>query len=143
MRAILFTLLLLATFVSAQPQRQLRPQRQPELYEQNSPPTAQGVWFKDGLAGSIGWQGYPVPMGSQVVLKGRNFASQPVLLMLRYSAFAEADSVLYVWPRLAYDFYPVGWESCGFDLPPFILGPVEAAIIINGKISNTVKFTVL
>ena len=142
MRAVFFTILMLATYASAQESRQLRPQRQPELYQQGCRDCAQGIWWSGYLIGAIGWDGYPVPAGAQVVLKGRNFADKPVLVLLRYSRYGDLADSIYLLPRLAYDLFPRGMESCGFTLPPFVAGPVAVTLFVDGRLSNEVYFEV-
>ena len=119
---------------------QLPPARVPQLYEQGD--SAMGIWFDGSLAGAIGWNGVPVPAGAQVVLKGRNFASKPTRLFLTYTRFADYGEQVIIIPRLSYDFFPIGLESCGFTLPPFITGAVRVRILADGRWSNEVNFKV-
>lgn len=86
--------------------------------------------------------GLPVESGAQVVLKGRNFAARAVLVELRYDYLADGAESVFLWPRLAYDMFPVGMESCGFDLPPQVRGPVSVRLVVDGRWTNTVRFTV-
>lgn len=118
--------------------------RQAELYEQNDPRTAQGLWFDGYTVGVIGWQGQAVPRGAQVSLKGRNFVGRSVLLVLRYSWHSELGDWFYTLPRVKADGFlpnfPV--ESVGFFLPPFVTGPVEAFCYVDDRKTNTVIFNV-
>lgn len=118
------------------------PQRQPELFQQNQPPTAQGLWF-DGLSvGVIGWQGQPVPCGAQVDLKGRNFVGRSVLVVLKYSFLSDLGEMTYLVPRISLSSPPINMDSCAFTLPLFVTGLVEVQLWVDGLPSNAVRFTV-
>ena len=139
MRLILITVLLLFS------QRPASPARQPELYEQNDPPTAQGLFFDGYTVGVIGWNGQAVPRGAQVSLKGRNFVGRNVLLVLKYSWLSDMGDLFYMVPRVWADGFPPGLpvESIGFFLPPFVAGPVEAFCYVDGRKTNVVNFKVM
>lgn len=137
-------LLLLALTLPIIAQRPAPPARQAELYEQNDPRTAQGLFFDGYMVGVIGWQGQAVPRGSQVSLKGRNFVGRKVLLVLKYSWYSELGDLYYTLPRVEADGFPPNFpvESVGFTLPPFVVGPVEAFCYVDGRKTNVVNFRV-
>lgn len=144
---ILLLVVALTVSLAAQSERPAPTRKQsltrwPELYEQNTPPTAMGLWFDGVTVGVIGWEGQHVPCAAQVAIKGRNFVGRGVLVILKHSVQGELTDTVYLLPRTHYDAMPMQMESCAFDLPPFIHGLVTAQLLVNGIESNIVKFEV-
>ena len=140
-RILLFTLLIVGIQASAQ-QRPRAPQRQPELYQQNTPPTAMGLWFDGITVGVIGWEGQSVPRGAQVAVKGRNFVGRGVLVILKHSVLGELTDTIYLLPRTHFDAMPMQMESCVFELPPVVVGVIEIKLWVDGIESNAVRFRI-
>jgi len=141
MRTLLLVIAL-AVSLATQPQRPRAPQRQPELYQQNTPPTAMGLWFDGITVGVIGWEGQSVPRGAQVAVKGRNFVGRGVLVILKHSMLGELTDTIYLLPRTHFDAMPVQMESCVFELPPNVVGVIEIKLWVDGVESNAVRFRI-
>lgn len=116
--------------------------RLPELYQQNTPPTAMGLWFDGVTVGIIGWEGQSVPRGAQVAIKGRNFVGRGALVVLKHSVLGELTDTIYLIPRTHFDAMPVQMESCVFELPPNVVGIIEIRLWVDGIESNPVWFRV-
>ncbi len=121
-------------------ERKAPPERAPVLFTQGG--IAQGIWYHapSGQFGVLPFiDAWP---GSQVVIKGRGVVGKLCLVRLSFSQFTDFGESIYLIPRIEQDLFPAEWESVGFDLPPFLRGPVQVEVMANGQWSNPVKFNI-
>jgi len=76
------------------------------------------------------------------MLKGRNFADQNALILLRHSHYSDMGDLVYIVPVTWDDGFPFPLQSARFYLPPAVVGRVGVRLILNGRESNEVYFNV-